>query len=1056
MSTAVGFSATAEQRRIIEDHPLDVPAIVDAGAGTGKTEVIVQRVLHLVSTGRCAPEQILLLTFARKAAAELRRRVRQSLGPTSKLPHCSTFHSFAWELLLEFCYEIGMSPDAAVVDEPEAKLFFRRTFEAWIEDPASGAQAFPLRPFRRLEICDALFTICSDLKSEGTAPDAFRARAIRAADAFAGIAYREIREPYRKPYRGADYRLVASVTDARLAAEIADEKARASAAAELFDRYQSVLDAAAVLTYADLLDRAERALRSHPALGRILRARYVHCIVDEYQDTDAGQHRFLTALFPGLRGVAALGDVRQSIYGFRGAKPENLESFKSTAGCSEYALTLNRRSVQEILDLAGAAIGPHAPDRKLVAHRGEAGAQVIHVASTWAQTGETLYADESREREAAYVAAQVAALISSGRAPRDIAILSRNKTKVQPLTGALLEERVPFQLVGGVGFYDAPEVLDAVAWLKLLADPFDGQALARAAASPGIGISDAALALIAAGSDRDRSVFVHRLVADDLPAALDGDDRARVERLRRTLDLIEPFAAMPLAVSFDAVMDRTGLRASWELSDDPHAPQALANLRKLAAVIREFCKTVPALQAADFVLLLHDLELVEIDEREAGVGDANAVSIMTVHAAKGLEWPIVFITGVWPDNNKSAALGIDTATGALICREAADGSEPFHSVAVRLRADADGVVTRAEDRRADPARDLEELRLFYVALTRARDELFVTGILRHGSAHRFLRFLNEFAAQRGWATDEPRPSVERIAAPVNGRTVSAQDGPASDLSGAIPALMPSFAAPIHRTTLSFSAIQYFEQCPRRSRYAVALRLPQCSKSVSDGPAMDSAADELSRDSLASAGDFGRLVHRALELWAIDRRANASMRAALEQVRAAARDLQIGLDERALARAETSVASVTNLLSGWTPLHVEAPFAIEFGGGSGDVVTGFIDLIAIDPQGRAAIVDYKTGTGRPPNDYALQLALYRDAARRAYGIATTAAVIVRVGDRTASLESVDPIDEEIVRARVAKAAAGIRAGDDTPKAGEWCWTCPYRAAPCGAYPGGRDA
>ena len=1055
MTAAIGFVATDEQRRIIEDHPLEAPAIVDAGAGTGKTEVIVQRVLQLVSSGRCAPDQILLLTFANKAAAELRRRVREKLGPQSALPHCSTFHSFAWEILLEFCYLIGISPDSTVADEPEARLFFRRAFDAWLADRTTpGVQAFPLRPLRRLEICDALFKICNDAKSEGTTRDLFRTRALRAADEFAKIPYRELRQPNA---RGTTFKALDSVTDERLASECADERARVEAASALFDRYQRVLDEAHVFTYADLLDRGERALRSQPSIARLLRARYRHCVVDEYQDTDAGQHRFLMTLFPGLRGVVAVGDVRQSIYGFRGARPENVTLFKSAPGCLEYTLTLNRRSVQEILDLAAAAIPTDAPDRRLIAHRGGGAAPIIHLKTRWAKPGESLYADASRAREAEYVAASISSLLAAGRAPREIAVLSRNKTKVQPLTNALSAAGIPFQLVGGVGFYDAPEVLDAVAWMRLLADPFDAQALARAAACPGIGISDAALAGIVAGSERDASVFARRLLVEDLPGTLVDDDRSRVERLRTTLDRIEPFVALPLSVAFDAVMDLTGLRASWERSGDPRAPQALANLRKLGAVVRDFCQELPALQAADFVLLLRDLERIEIDEREAGVGDANAVSILTVHAAKGLEWPIVFVTGVWPENKARTPLWVDTASGALICREGADGAEPFHSAAVRLGADGGGIVPRDEEKRADPERDLEEQRLFYVALTRARDELFITGLRRppsknnpDGSTHRFVKLVEDFAKARGWTIDEPAKAWIAFDQPGNGQAKAERGAtPEHLVQQAVAARV--FRAPGRWSSLSFSAIQYFEQCPRRSRYAATLRLPQCAESVAARPPADADPDDLPRGSLASAGDFGRLVHRSLELWALDLRNGAAEKPPTEYVRVAVRDLSMRLAASAPERAGPLLAAVARKLAGWMPLHVEAPFALEFESDEpGVIVTGFIDLIARDPAGRMTIVDYKTG-GRPATDYALQLALYGSAARRAYGIDAAAAVIVRIGDGTAAFEPVEALDESAVRARVARATAGLRAGDDTPKAGSWCWTCPYRAAPCEAYP-----
>jgi DNA helicase II / ATP-dependent DNA helicase PcrA len=1058
-------SLTPEQRAVVE-HPFGQPSLVDAGAGTGKTHTIVSRVVYLHKTGQCEAKQILLLTFARKAAAELRRRVLEELGPDVEPPHCSTFHAFAAGILSQHAYELKVSPDATVIEEIDARLEFRDAFDEVVYGNDVDASAFPLRPVQRDSLRDGLFAIAQQLKEHEITVERFLERALAAADGIERLPARAIRPRAKDPRQ--QRKALVETTDEELKAEAEDARARARAAAEIFRRYYARLERKHALTYADLLLLARRGIERDPHLVRHLRGLYRHCIVDEFQDTDDAQWRFLQTLFGDqLEGVTVVGDPRQSIFGFRGAKPENVRNFGVTTRGARYTLAENRRSRQEILDLATAIVQEQldAGDLPLRAHRGAAGAQIVHVLSRWADDEHPQpNADANREAQARAVAERIASLLARGRAPRDIAILTRNKTLIQPFTAALNDLGVPFRLLGGAGFYESPEIRDMMAWLALLADPLDGQAAARLAASPACGLSDATTATLVRGLEDDPTAFARRLLVEPLPESLDADSRARIERLRGVVDRIEPYAAAALAVALPAVLGQTGLIERHESAGDS---QAAANLLKLVRLASDFLARNREAKVADFVHYVEELERIEFDDREADSPASDAVTIMTVHAAKGLEWPVVFVVDVWPQSKPAPLIRLDLETGALLCREGRDDTRLFHFEWATQQPDAEGYIPHEDEVEKGP--NPEERRLFYVALTRARDELYILGWRRYskkqpdGNPHVFVAEAEAFVGAQGWAPDDAAPvtpgeqtelwagqndpelrsghdyAVPRVPTPLVPELRSGHDSRASldTLRSSIP-------------PLSFSMLHAFERCPRSVTYKVSLRLPNVRpdpRSAGDDALDDAALDLAETGSLLASSDYGRLVHRALEGWARSQSHGGQADPPETLVITAARELDVHPKAAQQAKAANDVRAAISALTGWTIERVEAPFSLQYG----DVVVGgFIDLIARDATGGVVLVDYKTGETAAA-EYALQLGIYRDAVGRAYRLPSAACFIGRFSDAGFALEALDVPAPDEVRARIAAVAKGLRERDVTPRPGRWCYTCAYRATPCDAYP-----
>ena len=1069
MISQVMARLTNAQRDIIH-HPFEHPGVVDAGAGTGKTFTIVERVAALHESGACPARQVLLLTFGRKAAAELRARIARRLGEAA--PDCQTFHGFAWSILSSHLYDIGLSPETSVMEDANARVEFRSVFDAFLRDPAAADSGFPLRQFNRDEIRHELFALRQRLKEQAISVEAFRDRALAAANSFTKVRYRELRRAHKRPVRGEEYKILAEVTDEQLTRQIAEEKTRVNAVADIFARFDQRLSDRHALTYADILLHAERALRENPALRSELRARYRCCIVDEYQDTDLAQHRFLEALFgSGLGCVMVVGDVLQSIYSFRGAQPGNVDAFKRAPLARSYPLFENRRSVQEILNLAHHAVVPSHPEAHvLIGERGSARDQVVHVSSLWADPGEQaaeyIPFDEGRVLEAKAVARRIRQLLSTGGtvelpdgarepiAPRHIAILSRTKTNVQPVTDALLAEAIPFKLVGGVGFYDAPEIRDALAWLRLLADPFDSHAVARAVQSCAVGASDAVLARLAQHMDRDETSFARRALVEDIAAddELASAAREACARMRGLLDELAPYAAFPLLGALRAVFEHTGIERHYRTSSQARAPQSAANLAKLEALARGFALDSPGAQPADFVSYIDELERIDFDEREADVPSQEAVTISTIHSAKGLEWPIVFVLSVWPNVRARPRLlvGVD---GALLYAEGADGSRPFHFLAAKFEADEDGIVAREDEREEDDT-DAEERRLFYVAITRARDRVFISGLRgrpsknnARGKPHPFLERVYQWLSDRGWVADETIPAMTE-AAPA---AVLSTDRAIERVKrvGASPAAV---AESVLAAPLSYSLIDAFEQCPRRATYRAVVRLPEVGgaqrrqrarRNWETPEAIEVAPD----DSLLASGDYGEVLHKALERWAVDKRSGAPRRSAQTLIADAAEVVALSPARSQAQMAEHALEKIVREFETWTPLLAEARFTLDFGEeGKPLLVIGYLDLLARDEHGNICLVDYKTGGARGAH-FGLQLGLYRAAARDVYGFAEALCFIGRVKDDTFSLEPVEPVSDAELRKRVVRVRDGLLARDTQPIAGAWCDTCGYRAAPC---------
>ena len=701
------------------------PLLIVAGAGSGKTSVLTRRIAYLLAEGGAHPGQILAITFTNKAAAEMRERVSALVGPHAERMWVATFHSICVRIL-----------------RAQSALLGTRNSNFTIYDSDDS---------RRL-----LGMIAKEQQLE---VKKFTPRMLAAA--ISGHK-NELRDPSEAMDRALE-----------------DSDRTGQTVAAVYAEYQARLQSANAFDFDDLIGETVALLRAHPQVAAYYRRRFRHVMVDEYQDTNHAQYVLVRTLVGGATradgqgsddevGVppaelCVVGDADQSIYAFRGATIRNIEDFEQDyPDARSILLEQNYRSTQTILSAANAVISrnPGRRDKNLWTDEG---------------TGDLLvgYVADNEHDEARFIAGEIDRLVDSGDASySDVAVFYRTNNSSRVIEDVFVRLGLPYKVVGGTRFYERKEVRDIVAYLKVIANPEDSVALRRILNTPRRGIGDRAEACVVVHAEqrgigfgealRDaaegkvallptRSVkaiagFVSLL--DELRGRMDGAGHAGGE------------GSVPdVGELIEAVLDRTGYRSELEASNDPQDAARLDNLNELVGVGREFSSEAalqlsareqgfgpgadgpevngPEASDTDVAASEADAQLDEglaapgslaaFLERVSLVADADQipeeeegqVTLMTLHTAKGLEFPVVFLVGM------------------------EDGLFPH------MRA------------LGDPAELSEERRLAYVGITRARKRLYVSRAMMRSSwgqpmANPGSRFLDEIPSEAiEWQREEP-------------------------------------------------------------------------------------------------------------------------------------------------------------------------------------------------------------------------------------------------------------------------------------------------------------
>ncbi len=637
----------------------DAPLLVVAGAGSGKTRVLTRRIAHLLAAGDAGVGQILAITFTNKAAAEMRERVIDLIGPAAERMWVSTFHSACVRILRREAKRLGMSTSFSIYDSADSQR---------------------------------LITLAT--KELNLDPKRFTAR---------GVAAR---------ISNAKNELIDHEEFARRIAQESQDRPdpHAEGVATIYAEYQRRLAVANAMDFDDLIGNTVALLQLYPDVAQYYRGRFRHVLVDEYQDTNHAQYVLVRELV-GAGAVAeaaqspqlcVVGDADQSIYAFRGATIRNIEQFEADfPSAHTIKLEQNYRSTQTILDAANAVIAnnPGRAEKRLWSDRA-GGTQIVG------------YVADDEYEEARFIAEEIDRLTDAARArPQDVAVFYRTNAQSRALEEIMIRVGLPYRVVGAVRFYERREVRDALAYLRAIANPDDDVSLRRILNVPRRGIGDKAESELAAFAARNGVSFDKACARADEIATLAARSRKAVSGFHALMTDLRELAdggASPAALLAEA-LDRSGYLRELQESDDPQDESRVENLGELESV------------ASDYEAMAEDPDLAGFLERVSLVADsdqipdtdAGQVTLMTLHTAKGLEFPVVFLTGM-----------------------------------------EEGIFPHA--RTFDTDEMPEERRLAYVGITRAMDQLYLTRAMSRSAwgapeAHPPSRFLAEIPESLvGW------------------------------------------------------------------------------------------------------------------------------------------------------------------------------------------------------------------------------------------------------------------------------------------------------------------
>jgi DNA helicase-2/ATP-dependent DNA helicase PcrA len=583
------------------------PLLIVAGAGSGKTRVLTHRIAYLLAERGVAPGEILAITFTNKAAGEMATRVADLVGGRrARAMWVMTFHSACVRILRREAARFGYPSNFSIYDSADSQ----RLMALVCRELELDSRQYPPK---------SMATAVSNLKNELIDYESFAAQA-----------------------RGAKERVLA----------------------EAYAEYQRRLVAAGAMDFDDLIMVTVNLFQAFPEVSEAYRRRFRHVLVDEYQDTNHAQYILIRelvsgggALFSNSAGTDAadslastdlpekagpselcvVGDADQSIYAFRGATIRNIVEFeKDYPDATVILLEQNYRSTQNILAAANAVVSRN-PGRK--------------PKNLWSDAGDgppiTGYVADNEHDEAAFVAEEVDRLNDDGlAAPGQVAVFYRTNAQSRVFEEVFIRVGLPYRVVGGVRFYERREVRDLLAYLRLIANPADEVSLRRVLNVPKRGIGDRAEEYVASYAQRERITFAEALrTPSDVPG-LAARSASAIAGFNAMIDELREQAATsgPVAELVEAILDRTGLQASLENSEDLQDATRVENLQEMVSVAREFDGSTPDGTLADFlerVALVADADQIPDGEDHGGL-----VTLMTLHTAKGLEFPVVFLTGM--------------------------------------------------------------------------------------------------------------------------------------------------------------------------------------------------------------------------------------------------------------------------------------------------------------------------------------------------------------------------------------------------------------------------
>lgn len=949
----------AQKQAVLHDEG---PLLIVAGAGTGKTTVITKRIAYLISAKKALPREILALTFTDKAANEMEERVDRLIPYRLNDVWISTFHSFGDKILREYAFEIGLSPSLKVLTLPEAVVFMRQhLFE------------FKLDYYRPLtdptHFVGSLLTAFSRAKDEDISPNEF--------------------EKIAKEKLGL--------------AKTSDEKEEAKKMLEVAQSYQTYENLKLLHGFIDFGDQvifSLKILKEHPSILKKISEKFKTILVDEFQDTNYAQFSLLKLLSQTHRNITVVGDDDQSIYKFRGACLSNILSFrKDYPEAKEIVLQDNYRSTQEILDSSYKLIQHNNPHRLEYCDQISKSLRAIKGSGMEAR----YHQFENLFAESEFVTEEIKKRITTGdKEPKDFAILVRTNAAAEPFMKSLNLEGIPWRFSGNAGLYDQEEIRMALAFLRVLDQPGDSASLYYLASSSLYQLDPEDLATLAQISTRSHKPLyeIFKNLKDyekDDQIKINPETKNKIEKIVREIKKFRALAAkIPTGYVLYQYFELNGIFKKLGSSNDTLSFQQAQNFHKFFELIKRFSQVAQYDRAHFFIEYLEALRIAGEDPESSQADlDENAVNLLTVHAAKGLEFPIVFLVGLeqghFPLNDRGYPIEIPES---LIKDVLPEGD-------VHIQ---------------------EERRLAYVGMTRAKKELILCSAKDMGKKK--LWKPSQFILE---ALDKPQINEKALKFnPLDSLKIFSVEIKENKIFK--PETKPSEMA--LKTSLSVTSVEDYLKCPLKYKFSKILKIPVL---------------------MHHTAVFGMAIHEALKGYHLFRKdfKKMSLEKLLELFKSAWQSVGFISREHEDKRFKEGVKILKSYYkkeekSLKVPYFVEQDFKMRV---EENTIRGRWDRVDKDQDG-ITIIDYKTGDVKDQKEAdqkanaSIQLLLYAASFREQFGELPSKTVLYFV--KRDILGSAIPKEEKIEKTLLAtkKVIQGIKKEEFNPTPGYHCRWCAF--------------
>lgn len=822
------ISLNPEQKKAVE-HKTG-PLLVVAGAGTGKTTVITERIRYLIEKKHISPSQILALTFTEKAAEEMLNRIDVAMPLGYEEPWLSTFHSFCDRILRLEALEIGLDPSYKIITPPEQWLLIRKhLFE------------FDLNYYRPLgnptKFISALLQLFSHAKDEAVDPEEFSKH--------------ELEEKYQE-------------------------------VAIAYKKYQELLISENAIDFGDLILWTIKLFKSRPLILKKYQKQFLHILIDEFQDTNYAQYELIKLLAPKKNNpnLVVVGDDDQSIYRFRSASVSNILDFKKDYPQTKtVVLITNYRSTQSILDSAYKMIQNNNPDRlevKLKINK--------KLLSKVNGPPPQILVSSSGEDEADNVVKNIIAL-SDEYSLKDFAVLARANNHLDPIIASLKRSELPFSLVGNRGLFDTEEVRQLIAYLKLLVNKEDSASVYFLLISSLFGFDNKEISDLLNLSRKEKISLWQSLIKSD---------SAKSKKFIKVVEN-DKIHIKPVGLILYDFIIKTNFVKKLLIQESVENTLKVKNVNLFFDKIKKFESESDNPTVYEFVDYLDMLMQAGENPAQAEIEDIDTIKLLTVHSAKGLEFPVVFI--------------ISLASDRFPTRERGEAI-PLPEKLIN------------KSRPAGDAHLEEERRLFYVAVTRARDFLYLSYAKNYGGVRekKISGFVNELGIKESLNEEKKQLSVLLPAKPIQNKNE------------------------LNLKYLSYSQIETFQTCPLKYKYRYVLGIP---------------------GSPSHALNFGQTLHRTLRDF--HRYELINKKTTLNNLITLYKNHWIGEGYESKEHREIVFENGIKILNNYFekhkdlfghPLYLEQKFTIKIGN---IFLTGSIDRIDKNKDNSIEIIDYKSGS-----------------------------------------------------------------------------------------------